>query len=192
MIHIFVAENHINQFHIIHINEIFCCLFIWIILCVLEYVFWSVSDCELEWVCASMCDTVDACTAYCMRVSEWVFVCACMLAVNLINCIQVLSLAHYRCTLFRKSFAYRRLNYLSSKYELHKLLNELKESAFQKLVPHRDFYNVRKVITLNLDSLVCKYRSCIFFQICSCETPRLQCNDCEYRYQQPVVVMYLC
>jgi len=46
-----------------------------------------------------------------------------------------------------KSFAYRRLNYLSSKYELHILLNELRETASQKDVPHRDFYNVRKVDT---------------------------------------------
>ena len=46
---------------------------------------------------------------------------------------------------FRKSFCFRRLNYLSSKYELHTLLNELHESASQRQVPHRDFYNVRKV-----------------------------------------------
>ncbi|XP_064618252.1 LOW QUALITY PROTEIN: AMP deaminase 2-like [Liolophura sinensis] len=46
-----------------------------------------------------------------------------------------------------KSFCYRRLSYLSSKYQLHTLLNELKESAEQKAVPHRDFYNIRKVDT---------------------------------------------
>ncbi|XP_033758871.1 AMP deaminase 2-like isoform X7 [Pecten maximus] len=46
-----------------------------------------------------------------------------------------------------KSFAFRRLSYLSSKYQLHILLNELKESAAQKEVPHRDFYNIRKVDT---------------------------------------------
>lgn len=46
-----------------------------------------------------------------------------------------------------KSFCFRRLNYLSSKYQLHVLLNELRESAAQKQVPHRDFYNVRKVDT---------------------------------------------
>jgi len=44
-----------------------------------------------------------------------------------------------------KSFCYRRLTYLSSKYQLHVLLNELKELASQKAVPHRDFYNIRKV-----------------------------------------------
>lgn len=46
-----------------------------------------------------------------------------------------------------KSFCYRRLTYLSSKFELHVLLNELRELAAQKAVPHRDFYNVRKVDT---------------------------------------------
>lgn len=46
-----------------------------------------------------------------------------------------------------KSFCYQRLCYLSYKYQLHVLLNELKESAAQKEVPHRDFYNIRKVDT---------------------------------------------
>ncbi|KAL2748471.1 AMP deaminase 2 isoform X4 [Vespula maculifrons] len=46
-----------------------------------------------------------------------------------------------------KSFCYRRLSYLSSKYQLHVLLNELRELASQKAVPHRDFYNIRKVDT---------------------------------------------
>ncbi|KAF5283821.1 hypothetical protein FQA39_LY04641 [Lamprigera yunnana] len=46
-----------------------------------------------------------------------------------------------------KSFCYRRLSYLSSKFQLHVLLNELKELASQKAVPHRDFYNIRKVDT---------------------------------------------
>ncbi|KAK4883962.1 hypothetical protein RN001_000233 [Aquatica leii] len=46
-----------------------------------------------------------------------------------------------------KSFCFRRLSYLSSKYQLHVLLNELKELASQKAVPHRDFYNIRKVDT---------------------------------------------
>ena len=44
-----------------------------------------------------------------------------------------------------KSFCYRRLSYLSSKFQLHNLLNELRELAAQKAVAHRDFYNVRKV-----------------------------------------------
>ena len=45
----------------------------------------------------------------------------------------------------RKSFCYRRLQYLSSKFQMHILLNEMKELAEQKKVPHRDFYNIRKV-----------------------------------------------
>uniref|UniRef100_A0A671MDG6 AMP deaminase n=1 Tax=Sinocyclocheilus anshuiensis TaxID=1608454 RepID=A0A671MDG6_9TELE len=47
----------------------------------------------------------------------------------------------------RKSFCYRRLQYLSSKFQMHILLNEMKELAAQKKVPHRDFYNIRKVDT---------------------------------------------
>lgn len=46
----------------------------------------------------------------------------------------------------RKSFCYRRLQYLSSKFQMHILLNEMKELAAQKKVPHRDFYNIRKVL----------------------------------------------
>ncbi|CAF0741436.1 unnamed protein product [Brachionus calyciflorus] len=46
-----------------------------------------------------------------------------------------------------KTFCYRRLQYLKSKFELHSMLNEFKEISQQKSVPHRDFYNVRKVDT---------------------------------------------
>ncbi|XP_055840719.1 AMP deaminase 2 isoform X2 [Episyrphus balteatus] len=46
-----------------------------------------------------------------------------------------------------KSFCYRRLSYLSSKFQLHVLLNELRELASQKTTAHRDFYNIRKVDT---------------------------------------------
>ncbi|XP_037072081.1 AMP deaminase 2-like isoform X2 [Pollicipes pollicipes] len=57
----------------------------------------------------------------------------------------------YLCTIIAdgplKSFCYRRLTYLSSKFQLHVLLNELRELAAQKAVHHRDFYNVRKVDT---------------------------------------------
>lgn len=46
-----------------------------------------------------------------------------------------------------KSFAFRRLQYLEAKYNLYSLLNEYQETADSKSVPHRDFYNVRKVDT---------------------------------------------
>ena len=46
-----------------------------------------------------------------------------------------------------KSFAFRRLSYLESKFQLYSLLNEYQEVADSKRVPHRDFYNVRKVDT---------------------------------------------
>lgn len=53
----------------------------------------------------------------------------------------------------RKSFCYRRLQYLSSKFQMHILLNEMKELAAQKKVPHRDFYNIRKVNSRPLSPL---------------------------------------
>lgn len=46
-----------------------------------------------------------------------------------------------------KSFCFQRLSFLQSKYQLHNLLNEIKEIAEQKAVSHRDFYNSRKVDT---------------------------------------------
>ena len=46
-----------------------------------------------------------------------------------------------------KSFAYRRMQYLEGRYNLYALLNEYEEVADTKKVPHRDFYNVRKVDT---------------------------------------------
>lgn len=46
-----------------------------------------------------------------------------------------------------KSFAFRRLQYLEAKFNLYMLLNEYQETADSKKVPHRDFYNVRKVDT---------------------------------------------
>ena len=49
------------------------------------------------------------------------------------------------CPYLRKSFAHRRLKYLDYRYSLHSLLNESRELAAMKDVPHRDFYNVRKV-----------------------------------------------
>ena len=44
-----------------------------------------------------------------------------------------------------KSFAFRRLRILESKFSLYQLENEFIEVSRQKLVPHRDFYNVRKI-----------------------------------------------
>ena len=59
---------------------------------------------------------------------------------------------HLLCALIAdgplKSFCYRRLSYLSAKFQLHVLLNELRELAAQKAVAHRDFYNVRKVLLI--------------------------------------------
>jgi AMP deaminase len=46
-----------------------------------------------------------------------------------------------------KSFAYRRMKYLEAKWNMYQLLNESRELVDSKRVPHRDFYNVRKVDT---------------------------------------------
>ncbi|RKF64074.1 AMP deaminase [Erysiphe neolycopersici] len=46
-----------------------------------------------------------------------------------------------------KSYAFRRLKYLEVKFNLYVLLNGYQEVADSKSVPHRDFYNVRKVDT---------------------------------------------
>nr|XP_020449040.1 AMP deaminase 3-like [Monopterus albus]XP_020449041.1 AMP deaminase 3-like [Monopterus albus] len=46
-----------------------------------------------------------------------------------------------------KTYCHRRLNFLESKFNLHEMLNEMAELKELKSVPHRDFYNVRKVDT---------------------------------------------
>ena len=45
------------------------------------------------------------------------------------------------------TYAFNRLEFLSAKFNLHCLLNATLELEAQKSVPHRDFYNVRKVDT---------------------------------------------
>lgn len=44
-----------------------------------------------------------------------------------------------------KSLSFKRLQLLETRFNLHTLLNQEAEIAAQKSVPHRDFYNVRKV-----------------------------------------------
>lgn len=46
-----------------------------------------------------------------------------------------------------KGFAFNRLKMLELKFTLYKVMNERSELKEQKSVPHRDFYNVRKVDT---------------------------------------------
>ncbi|CAM9640461.1 unnamed protein product, partial [Discosporangium mesarthrocarpum] len=46
-----------------------------------------------------------------------------------------------------KSLAFKRLQLLEARFNLHVLLNGDAEQAAQKSVPHRDFYNIRKVDT---------------------------------------------
>lgn len=58
-----------------------------------------------------------------------------------------------------KSLAFQRLRYLEAEFSLYILLNEADEMAEQKAVPHRDFYNVRKVDTHvhHSSSMNCKH-----------------------------------
>lgn len=44
-----------------------------------------------------------------------------------------------------KTLSYRRLKLLESRYEIHMMLNSDLELQQQKAVPHRDFYNIRKI-----------------------------------------------
>src|SRR5207302_395093 len=44
-----------------------------------------------------------------------------------------------------KTFCHNRLHILEARFNLHELLNHDLEQLVQKSVPHRDFYNVRKV-----------------------------------------------
>ncbi|XP_069732313.1 AMP deaminase 1 isoform X1 [Phaenicophaeus curvirostris] len=46
-----------------------------------------------------------------------------------------------------KTYSHRRLKFLSSKFQVHEMLNEMDEMKELKNNPHRDFYNCRKVDT---------------------------------------------
>ncbi|XP_010219515.1 PREDICTED: AMP deaminase 1 [Tinamus guttatus] len=46
-----------------------------------------------------------------------------------------------------KTYTHRRLKFLSSKFQVHEMLNEMEEIKELKNNPHRDFYNCRKVDT---------------------------------------------
>ncbi len=47
---------------------------------------------------------------------------------------------------YSKSYTYRRRELLLSKFRMHHLLNEDAESFEQRSNPHKDFYNIRKVL----------------------------------------------
>lgn len=44
-----------------------------------------------------------------------------------------------------RSLCFKRMQLLEARFNLHVLLNQEAELAAQKSVPHRDFYNIRKV-----------------------------------------------
>ncbi len=57
-----------------------------------------------------------------------------------------------------RSFCFHRLVLLEQKFNLHVMMNADKEFLAQKSAPHRDFYNVRKVLLrwyLPTNSSVC-------------------------------------
>ena len=86
-----------------------------------------------------------------------------------------------------KSFCYRRLRYLEARFNLHVLLNEMRELAAQKAVPHRDFYNVRKVnnkskihaCKMALQIYLCAYVT-RFRKACKTETCIVHTSDFDY------------
>ena len=61
-----------------------------------------------------------------------------------------------------KSFCFKRLNFLNYRFKMHTLLNEWQETAEQKSVAHRDFYNIRKVNINPTNTRICKMD---FFQV---------------------------
>jgi hypothetical protein len=44
------------------------------------------------------------------------------------------------------SLCHQRLKLIEAKFQMYKLLNQDKETAITRINPHRDFYNVRKVL----------------------------------------------
>jgi hypothetical protein len=58
-----------------------------------------------------------------------------------------------------KSTCFRKLQFLESKFKMHLMLNEVAETAEQRTVSHRDFYNVRKVRSYALVFQPCNYLS---------------------------------
>ena len=48
---------------------------------------------------------------------------------------------------FLKSFCYKRLVFFEKKFDLHMMYNKDVEMVDTKLVPHKDFYNIRKIDT---------------------------------------------
>ena len=56
--------------------------------------------------------------------------------------------------LFSKSFTYGRLEFLRDKFKMHMMFNETAEALEQKISPHRDFYNVRKVSTSDITQVI--------------------------------------
>lgn len=63
-----------------------------------------------------------------------------LLSLNIWNSLQSCALVFHS-----KTYTHRRLKFLSSKFQVHEMLNEMDELKELKNNPHRDFYNCRKV-----------------------------------------------
>ena len=61
-------------------------------------------------------------------------------SLNVCNFLQLCNLIFHS-----KTYTHRRLKFLSSKFQVHQMLNEMDELKELKNNPHRDFYNCRKV-----------------------------------------------
>lgn len=66
-----------------------------------------------------------------------------------------------------KSFCHHRLMLLEQKFNLHIMLNADKEFLAQKTAPHRDFYNVRKVVQHNPHAWLNNHLHCAQPLVCS-------------------------
>ena len=101
------------------------------------------------------------------------YMCSCDTTILSINNVVLLCHVIYHSCL-SKSFCYRRLRYLEARFNLHVLLNEMRELAAQKAVPHRDFYNVRKV---NSESKMHAYKMALQIYLCAYVNRfRITCN----------------
>lgn len=64
-----------------------------------------------------------------------------------------------------------------SKFQLHVLLNELRELASQKAIPHRDFYNIRYVFDLHF-KFCFGYHIIVFYSNCSKVDTHIHAASC--------------
>lgn len=79
------------------------------------------------------------------------------------------------------TFCYKKLQFLKSKFKIHVILNERLEKDTQRVVPHLDFYNIRKVDThIHAASCMNQKHLCLFIRKMIEDHPdELVCKDKE-------------